>query len=101
MRPTRAQPVELPLQGVQRPVHPAHQVLLQLVDISLCHRGLPDVSPVFYCCSMILVKRPSPRTTAAKAPGAWMLNTTIGRVFSRARLIAAASITARSLASTS
>ena len=28
---------------------------------------------------MILVKRPSPRTTAAKAPGAWMLNTTIGR----------------------
>ena len=101
MRPPGAQPVEFALQRFHRAIHPPRQVLLQLVDIGLCHDGLPGDSRLFYCSSMIRVKRPSPRTTAAKAPGAWMLNTTIGSRFSRARLIAAASITPRSLASTS
>ena len=39
-----------------------------------------------------MVNLPSPRITAVKAPGSWMLNTTIGSLFSRARLIAAVEI---------
>ena len=70
MRPTGAQPVELALQRIECAIHAARQILLQFVGIGLCHGGLPDNSRLFYSCSMILVKRPSPRITAAKAPGA-------------------------------
>jgi len=57
--------------------------------------------PFLYCGSTILVNRPSPLITAANAPGAWILNTTIGSLFSRLIEIAAASITPRSRLSTS
>ena len=45
MRPAGAQPVELAPERVERAIHAARQVLLQLVDIGLCHGGLPDVVP--------------------------------------------------------
>ena len=47
MRPAGAQAVELAPQRLERAVHAAGQVLLQLVEVGLCHDGLPNVPLTF------------------------------------------------------
>ncbi len=56
MRAPGAQSGELALERVQRAIHAACQVLLQLVEIGLCHGGLPDVSRTYAREDLIAVR---------------------------------------------